>query len=364
MLRTRTASAVPPPAGRHSRISALVLSAGVVLAIGAAPATVRMAAASSAPVPTAPASSAPAMGSIGMRLLDVPAATADDPRARLYVVDHLPPGKVISRRIEISNTTADTADVALYAAAATIVRGTFVGAAGRTVDELSSWTSVRPGTLDIPAGGTVTATVRIAVPADAAPGERYGVAWAEVRSDPATGGVSQVSRVGLRLYVSVGPGNAPAAQFTIDTLTAGRSADGRPTVSASVHNTGGRALDMTGSLRMLAGPGGLSAGPYPAVLGTTLAVGATEQVRILLDQTLPDGPWDARITLRSGLLTHAARASLVFPDVGVAEAVAVESGGRPGWLYPAVAGLVLLLLVVVLLLRRRRRAAEAAAPSR
>ena len=155
----------------------------------------------------------------------------------------------------------------------------------------------------MPAGGKLTATVTISVPADAAPGEQYGVVWAEARSAPnAGGGVTQVSRVGIRLYVSVGPGGAPAADFTIDSLTAERSAAGEPTVVASVHNTGGRALDMNGTLDLRGGPGGLSAGPFPATLGTTLAIGATAPVTIALDKALPAGPWDAEIILRSGLV--------------------------------------------------------------
>src|SRR5437762_204087 len=83
-------------------------------------------------------------------------------------------------------------------------------------------------------------------------------------SPPDTGGgITQVSRVGIRLYISVGAGGPPAAAFTIDTLTAQRSADGAPTVVAAVQNTGGRALDMNGSMELRNGPGGLSAGPYP-----------------------------------------------------------------------------------------------------
>ena len=46
-------------------------------------------------------------------------------------------------------------------------------------------------------------------------------------------------------------------------------------VLATVHNTGGRALDMNGTLQLPAGPGGLSAGPFPANLGVTLAIGDT-----------------------------------------------------------------------------------------
>ena len=79
---------------------------------------------------------------------------------------------------------------------------------------------------------------------DAAPGEQYGAVWAEVNSgtDPSSG-VVEVSRVGVRLYVSVGPGGPPAADFTIDSLSAQRATNGDPVVVASVHNTGGRALE-------------------------------------------------------------------------------------------------------------------------
>ena len=226
--------------------------------------------------------SAGASGSIGLRLLDAP--ISDDPRARLYITDHLAPGTVIHRRIEVSNTSESTAEVALYPAAASIEGGSFVGAEGHTANELSTWTTVDPQEESVAAGERVTAMVTIAVPANAAPGERYAAIWAEARSDPDKGGrIVQVNRVGTRIYLSVGPGGSPAPDFTIDSLTAGRSAEGEPTILASVHNTGGRALDMHGSLTLKDGPGGLNAGPFPAELGTILAVGESESVTILLE---------------------------------------------------------------------------------
>jgi CheY-like chemotaxis protein len=265
-------------------------------------------------------------GGIGLRLLDAPASGSVDPRALNYIVDHRSPGAVINRRIEASNSTDSAADIALYSSGATIDQGSFLGADGRTANELSTWTSVVPAAALVPAGRTIVGTVSVAVPADAAPGERYGVVWAEVRSVPgAGGGVTQVSRVGIRLYVSVGPGGAPAANFSIDSLTAERRPSGEPTVVASVHNTGGRALDMYGSLELKSGPGGVSAGPFPARLGTTLAIGATEPVSIALDKALPAGPWDARITLKSGLLEQSTGATITFPANGSAEAVATTS---------------------------------------
>jgi len=265
----------------------------------------------------------PGGGAVGIRLLDVPVSGRDDPRAAIYIVDHLGPGAVIERRIEVSSTMAASAPVALYAAAASVQNGEFVGSVGRTADDLSSWTSVVPPEIDLLPGGRAQATVVIRVPGDASPGEQYGIVWAEVRAPSGPGGgVTQVSRVGIRLYVSVGPGGPPPSDFSIDALTAKRSADGEPVVLATVHNTGGRALDLSGALELRNGPGGLRAGPYPATLGTTLAIGDTEAVTIVLDNRLPAGPWDALVTLESGLLHRTGRATITFPSTGTSPPVA------------------------------------------
>ena len=301
---------------------------------------------------TATATGPDPVGSIGLRLVDSPVSAGKDPRARIYIVDHLAPGTVIRRRVEVSNTTTSTAHVVLYAAAATIAKGSFLGSAGHTPNDLSTWTSIRPSAPDVPANKKVPATVTIAVPRDAASGEQYGAVWAEVRSAPAAGGrVTQVSRVGIRLYLSVGPGGPPAADFKIDSLTAKRTPDGLPTVVATAHNTGGRALDMNGTLQLSAGPGGLSAGPFPARLGTTLGIGDTEDVTIILDKQVPAGPWDARVLLKSGLLERSAHATITFPD---------STATQHGWLYFAIIGLAILLLLLSLfvLWRRRRRTTD------
>lgn len=91
-------------------------------------------------------------------------------------------------------------------------------------------------------------------------------------------------------HLSIGPGGPPAADFSIASLTAGRSLDGMPTVIASVTNTGGRALDITGALDLRSPSGDLHAGPYPADLGATLAIGATEPVTITTRADLPPRP--------------------------------------------------------------------------
>ncbi len=247
--------------------------------------------------------------------------------------------------------------------------GSFLGAAGHTQNDLSTWTSVYPDQVDVAAKSSELALVSITVPTDAAAGERYGVVWAEVRSEPATGdGVVQVSRVGIRLYVSVGPGGAPAPDFTIDSLTATRSADGEPTVLATVRNTGGRALDMSGTLELLAGPGGLSAGPFTATLGTTLGIGDTEPITFALDDRIPTGPWDARITLASGLLERSARATITFPRIGTSPPVRAATP-RALPVIPVLAACMALLLIEVMRRRRRHhgpvgRVRRASAPSR
>jgi hypothetical protein len=287
-------------------------------------------------------------GSIGVQLLDVPLTAYADPRARLYIIDHLHPGTTIHRRIEISNTTPSTVHILTYPAAATISQGAFVGAAAHTPNELSTWTSVLPGAFEVPPGEHAIATVTIAVPRNAPPGEQYSVVWAVTRSPaPAGGGITQVSRVGIRLYLSIGPGGAPPSNFTIDSLTGKRSPDGQPMVVASVHNSGGRALDISGTLQLSSGPGGLSAGPFQANLGTTLAIGATEPIIIMLDKQIPDGPWHALVTLRSGLLQRSARATISFPATGTSRS--------PYLIVIIIAGFVILLLVGILAARLRRR---------
>ena len=59
-------------------------------------------------VPTVPAGaddSDPA--GIGIKLLEAPTNRRDDPRARAYIVDHLVPGSVIKRRVQVENNTTE-----------------------------------------------------------------------------------------------------------------------------------------------------------------------------------------------------------------------------------------------------------------
>ncbi|MBK5306409.1 MAG: peptidase [Frankiaceae bacterium] len=309
-------------------------------------------------------------GGVSISLAEAPTSRRADPRASIYIIDHVKPGTTITRKLLVTDKSTGPLNVALYSSAASIRDGEFFPAAGHEPNELSTWTTVSTPTISLQAGASQPITTTIAVPAKASAGERYGVVWAEIASS-ATTGVKQVNRVGIRIYLSVGPGGEPPSDFTVDTLQANRLPDGTPVVYALVHNTGGRALDMSGSMRLTNGPGGLSAGPFTAKLGTTLGIKDTEPVTVLLDKALPAGPWLARIDLQSGLTKRAATATLTFPDAGAAPAVTAapvtltQSASKNGLpLLPILGtaggiGLVGLLALVVFKRPRRRGGSHA-----
>jgi hypothetical protein len=288
----------------RGRLTALSLLAGIIVPASGA---------LGAPLGALPRQPMAGAGSIGIRLVDVP-PDSRDPRARSYIVDRLAPGTTIRRRFEIVNTTRSTADVAVYPAAAGLRRGGFVFASGHSRNELSRWTTVTPVVLRLQPGTNAFETLTINVPKDASSGERYAVVWAEVSgSAPAKGGVTLVNRVGIRMYLSIGPGGAPPSNFGIGSLTAGRSETGQPLVSAKLRNSGQRTLDISGNLTLSKGPGGLRAGPFPVKLGTALAPGYKRLVTVPLDKRLPRGPWRAQMRLRSGLIQRVATATIKFP---------------------------------------------------
>ena len=300
----------------------------------------------------------PEVGGVGIRLLDVPVATQDDSRAQRYIIDNLPPGTTIERRVQVANETDTTQTVTVYTGSAHIDDGSFIGDKGDTQNELTSWTSVSEPELTLEAGEITEILVTVAVPLDAAEGEQYAAIWAQVSApgqDDAS--VRTASRVGVRMYVAVGPGNGPAADFSIGGVEAGRTDAGVPQVTAMVTNTGGRAVDVSGSLSLSDGPSALSAGPFLTEKALTLAPGEEGIVVVSLGSDLPDGPWNATLTLSSGLLVHEATAEVTFPEAG--EAVVVEAETEdPVDILPialGAAGLVVLLGLATLLWLRRRR---------
>jgi hypothetical protein len=239
--------------------------------------------------------------------------------------------------------------VSVYPAAATISDGTFRFDAGRTQNDMTTWVSVSRGALTMAPHTNATLVATVAVPRNAPSGSQYGMIWAQVSSSGA-GNVTLVSRVGIRLYLSIGQGGAPPSNFTLGTPVASRTSAGAPVIRVPVDNTGGLALDVKGTIRLSGGPGGVSAGPFAASTIVTLAPGQSAPALFKLSSSLPNGPWQATFTMVSGLLTKTVKATIdfnggpathtsKFPVVPVAAGIAV---------------IILLALAATLITRSRR----------
>ena len=307
-------------------------------------------------------SAAPAPpGSFGIRLVDVPVSEAGNPRALRYIIDYLPTGTVIHRRILIENEEERTARFTVYADAAFITGGQFIGYAGATRNELTNWISVQHPTVTLAAGASVMDMITIRVPQGATRGEHYGVIWvqqtAKVRTRGPEFGVTEVSRVGVRLYVAVGRGGAPPTSFDITSVTGHLTDAGLPVIVAHVNNTGGRAVDLNGSARLTDGPGGTSSGPFPAQRIVTLAPGQSWNMTFAAPKSLPDGSWRATVTLASGLATAKATATIQLSTIVAAQAAL----SAMQWIWLALGGLVLALVVAMGWYARQHRRRQAPA---
>ena len=301
------------------------------------------------------AQAAPLSGGIGIRLSGVPTDSSSDPFARLYIIDRLAPGTSIRRQVEVSNSTQSTANVAIYAAGASLGDDGFTFAPGHIQDQLSSWTSMSRDVVSLLPGADASETVTVEVPKDASSGEDYAVIWAQVSAPSADAGVTLVNRVGVRMYVSIGLGGTPPPNFTVAALNAQRSVTGTPFVAATVHNSGQGPLDISGSLTLSKGPGGIRGGPFPVTLGSLVAPGGSELATVVLERGFPNGPWKAVIRLTSGGTFRSATATLTFP--GVASAVPARSH-LPILVISVLLVLLASVAVVLLLLRRRHRSEE------
>ena len=317
---------------------------------------------------------APAEPGIGVRLLEAPQDRRDDPRAKRYIVDHLTPGATITRSFEVSNGTDRRATIPLYAVAATLRDDQFVPAGGRETNELTTWMRIVPSELTLDPDGRGRSEVTISVPEDVDPGERYGVVIAELPPPPPEPGqaIAVVSRAGLRVYLSIGPGAEPPTSFRLESFAPRLDEDGTPQVTVQTCNTGGRALDLTGELQLADGPGGTSAGPFSTGVATTMAPSECGTVEIALRDGLPVGPWKATVTLRSGKREQQAEATITFPtEAGTAAAPVAakpkEVTGTTGGRLALVLALLLLVLVLALLAwllwRRRRKSTEEREPA-
>ncbi|MFC4536642.1 hypothetical protein [Sphaerisporangium dianthi] len=295
---------------------------------------------------------------IGIRLLEASSNRRDDPRALIYIVDHINPGTRISRRLEISNTSRSAQRVTMLPGAAVIDHNKFVPAPNRDANELSSWISVDRPVFVVPAKSNVQVKATITIPETASKGERYGAIWAKVASalKPGSGrNVTMVNSVGVRVYLDVGPGGDPPSDFRIEQLTPGRAKGGVPMVKAMVTNTGQRAIDLVGWMWLSDGPSGMKAGPFPAQVGTTLAPGTGAPVVVTLDDRLPDGPWRVKLMLESGRVRRTVTGTLSFPQKDATWGRAARLDAFSPWMYVAVGVLatVIAMTLAGLVIRRR-----------
>jgi hypothetical protein len=269
-------------------------------------------------------------GQIGIQLLDAPAGQQDDPRAHAYVVDQLAAGGALTRHLEVTNMSATTQQLRLYAAGASVGDGNFSFADGTTANDLSSWTALSLSTVALAPGQATTITATIAVPAGTGGGERYAVIWAQASAPATAGSVGETNRVGIRVYLDVlgAAGATPSSGFEIGALTATRAASGQPELIATVHNTGAQAIDLSGTLALTDGPAAPPAAT-PVEKVVTIAPGDTQPVRFVLDAAVADGPWRATVALVSGDLTQSASATVTFTSVSHQQVLAPPPSSSP-----------------------------------
>ncbi|MFG1916457.1 hypothetical protein [Micromonospora sp. NPDC048898] len=277
-----------------------------------------------------------------------------------YIVDHLPPGTTIKRKLLISNRTDETRRIDVYPAAATVEGSEFKFGEGRAANELTSWITLDKSVVEVDPWGEARVLATIVVPRAASRGERYGVIWASATSAPRSDGeVTQIHRVGVRMYLDIGPGGEPVSDFSIGELRPARSAEGVPSVTAQVTNTGGRAIDLTGSVALSDGPAGSRAGPFDVGQGVTLPPGGSGQVIARLPAELPNGPWKIEVNLQSGMVKRSITAQIEFPDAGqVGKRGSVISRMTSAWTVAAAVAGLLLIAGLVMLARRSRRSTQ------
>jgi hypothetical protein len=293
----------------------------------------------------------PAPAVFGIRLADMPVDEADNPRAYRYIIDHLNPGITIHRRVQIANLTPSAARITVYPDAAIIRDGSFVGDVGQTRSYLTTWITLSRHSVSLAPHARAMVTVTIQVPRTASPGNLYGVIWAqETNFGKTSKGVNiiETNRVGIRIYLNVGPGGPSPVNFDITSIRGTRSARGQFMVVAQVNNTGGQAIDAAGTLKLTNGPGGLSAGPYHEP-GVTLAPGQSQPITVVMSKEMPKGSWLATIDETSGITQRSDQATIDFYPA---------PPNRRLYLILAVVLIVLLLLaagLAVWLIRRNRR---------
>jgi hypothetical protein len=321
----------------RSRAFSRTLGIVVVALLGAGPAAVGLA---------GPASAAQQPPGLGISLVPSGAAT-NDPRDLAYVTNVVAPGSTVTRQVRVTNGTDRTLPVSLYADAATVRGGSFYPADGHGVNALTGWTTVSPSVAPVAAHGSVLVTATVRVPADAVPGERYGVLLAQYQAG-ASGGIKQVARVGIREYLYVAGPNTPRTDFAITDVAPATLPSGQPAVRVGLSNSGQRTLDLGGFVQ-LSGPG-VGGGPTESAGVLTLAPTARGSLLVPASANVTGRTLTARVSVHSGDTTRSATRSVTFPGVARAHA------HRPPWLViTASAALLAVALGLATGVQRSRR---------
>ena len=153
------------------------------------------------------------VGGLGIRISQIPSASANTPNSGIYIVSRLLPSTSVTQRLAVTNSSNAPIHVTIYPGPATNVNGVFLPQAEGTSNELTSWTSVSPSEIVLAPKSYKEVTVTINVPAIVTPSEAYGVIWASVSAAPGSSGITSVNRVGIRMYEPIG--NYSAASSSI-----------------------------------------------------------------------------------------------------------------------------------------------------
>jgi len=142
-------------------------------------------------------------GGLGIQISQIPITTPVNPQAQYYFVNQVTASSSVTQGFVVSNTSNAPMQVSIYPGAATNASGVFIASSVGVTNDLTSWVTVSPTSVLLPAHSHIEAHMTLAVPSGVASGERFGVIWAATNSSSAGSGISSTNRVGIRMYIPV-----------------------------------------------------------------------------------------------------------------------------------------------------------------
>jgi hypothetical protein len=294
-------------------------------------------------------------------------ATQDGADGRISLRRTIDPGGSADDLVVLTNFSSRATTFTLYAGDGLVDDGgTFdIGPAGEVPTDAGSWITLGPVdgaqpdpdgrlVLEVAAESSVLIPVRIAVPADAAPGDHPAGVVAELAAPD--GAVQLASRVGVRVHLRVA-GDVTAALRVTD-VHARWVPSWNPFAAGTVHLT--YDIENAGNVRLGSEARTTLAGPFG--LGTATSTASHREIlpgrAVTVEADLPSWPVvrsTGQIEVRPGLVG----------DDALAIVLMTETAGLTVWTVPwtqlaLVAAVVALLLVV----RRTRRRAAARVQAR